>query len=94
VAQTVRNAKLDTRTARSRLAERREPYWQPISAGCAIGYRRGSKGGRWIARWRGEDGRQHYESLGAADDARDADGTSVFSADLLRFLNDNTARRP
>jgi hypothetical protein len=23
-----------------------------------------------------------------------ADGTSVFSADLLRFLNDNTARKP
>jgi integrase len=79
LARTVRNAKLDTRTARSKLAERREPYWQVVSAGCAIGYRRGAKGGSWIARWRGEDGRQRYESLGAADDARDADGLSVLS---------------
>ena len=74
MARTVRNAKIDTRSARVKLTERREPYWTPISAGCAIGYRRGAKGGTWVARFRGEDGKQHYEALGAADDARDADG--------------------
>ena len=79
MARTVRNAKLDTRTARARLAPRREPYWQVISAGCAIGYRRGTKGGSWVARWRAEDGRQRYEALGAADDIRDADDVSVFA---------------
>ena len=31
------------------------------------------------ARFRGEDGKQHYEALGAADDARDADGLTVYS---------------
>ena len=27
MARTLRNGKLDTRTARAKLAERREPYW-------------------------------------------------------------------
>ena len=79
MARTVRNAKIDTRSARVKLTERREPYWTPVSAGCAIGYRRGAKGGTWIARFRDENGKQHYEALGAADDARDADGLTVYS---------------
>lgn len=80
MARTVRNAKIDTRSARDNLTERREPHWTPISAGCAIGYRRGAKGGTWVARFRNEeDGKQHYEALGAADDARDADDLTVFS---------------
>jgi integrase len=79
MARTVRNPKIDTRSARAKLAERREPYWTVISAGNALGYRRGAKGGTWIAKFRDEDGRRHLESLGAADDARDADGLSVFS---------------
>jgi integrase len=79
MARTVKNAKIDTRSARSKLSERREPYWTVISAGCAIGYRRGAKGGTWIARYRVDDGKQRYESLGAADDARDPDGLTVFS---------------
>jgi hypothetical protein len=79
MARTVRNPKIDTRSARARLSERREPYWTVISEGCALGYRRGAKGGTWIARFRDEKGRQHYEALGAADDARDADGLTVFS---------------
>ncbi len=77
--RTVRNAKIDTRSARMKLTERREPYWTPISAGCAIGYRLGAKGGTWVARFRDADGKQHYEALGAADDARDADGLTVYS---------------
>ena len=79
MARTVRNPKIDTRSARTKLAERREPYWTVISAGNALGYRRGAKGGTWIAKFRDEDGRRHLESLGAADDARDADGLSVLS---------------
>jgi integrase len=78
MARTVRNAKIDTRSARAKLAERREPYWTVISAGCALGYRKGAKGGTWIARFRDTAGKQHYEALGAADDARDADGRSVY----------------
>jgi integrase len=79
LARTVRNPKIDTRTARQRLAVRREPYWTVISAGCALGYRRGAKGGTWIAKFRDDDGNRHLEALGAADDVRDADGLTVFS---------------
>ena len=79
MARTLRNPKIDTRSARSRLPARREPYWTVLSAGCALGYRRGAKGGTWVARFRGDGGRQHYGPLGAADDARDPDGLSVFS---------------
>jgi integrase len=79
MARTVRNPKIDTRSARAKLPERREPYWTVISAGNALGYRRGAKGGTWIAKFRDDDGKRHLESLGAADDARDADGLSVFS---------------
>src|SRR6516164_316084 len=64
---------------RFHLAERREPYWTVISAGNALGYRRGVKGGTWIAKFRDDNGKRHYEALGAADDARDPDGLSVFS---------------
>ena len=79
MARTVRNPKIDTRSARARFPERREPYWTVISAGNALGYRRGAKGGTWIAKFRDAEGKRHIESLGAADDARDADGLSVFS---------------
>lgn len=80
MARTVRNAKLDTRSGRRvSLVKRSEPYWTVISAGCAVGYRKGSKGGSWVARMRDDEGRQHYDSLGAADDVREADGLTVFS---------------
>jgi integrase len=79
MARTVRNAKIDTRSSRARLNIRREPYWTVISQGCALGYRRGEKGGTWIAKFRDDSGKRHYEALRAADDARDPDGLSVFS---------------
>jgi integrase len=80
MARAVRNAKLSTRSARTRLPGRREPYWTAISEGCALGYRSGTKGGTWIAKFRNDEtGLRHYEALGAADDARDPDGISVFS---------------
>src|SRR5205085_3604394 len=78
MARTVKNPKIDSRSARARLPGRREPYWTVVSAGCALGYRKGAKGGTWIVRFRRDDGRQHYGPLGAADDARDPDGLSVF----------------
>jgi integrase len=79
MARQVRNSKLDSRTARARLPARREPFWTVISAGCALGYRQGAKGGTWIGKYRDDQGRRHYQAFGAADDFRDADGLSVFS---------------
>lgn len=84
MARTVRNAKIDTRSARSKLAIRREPYWTVVSAGCAIGYRRGRNSGTWIARFRDHAGKQHYEALGTADDALEPDDIDVFSYALAQ----------
>ena len=50
MARTLRDAKLDTRSRRAKLKARREPYWRSISEGLAIGFRKGAKGGTWIAR--------------------------------------------
>ncbi|WP_131113086.1 tyrosine-type recombinase/integrase [Lichenihabitans psoromatis] len=79
MARTVKNPKTDSRSARTKLPERREPYWTVVSAGCALGYRRGANGGTWLTRFRDETGKQHHGSLGAADDGRDPDGVTVFS---------------
>lgn len=79
MARSVRNPKLDTRSARLTLKQSREPYWGFLDRNCHIGYRRGTKGGTWIARIRDEAGRRHYEALGPADDVRDADGLTVFN---------------
>lgn len=54
---------IDTKAKRNRLAKRREPYWHKLVLGGFLGYRVGAKGGSWIARYRGEDGKQHYKSL-------------------------------
>ncbi len=79
MARAIRNAKLVTRSARTKLRSRREPYWTVISEGCALGYRRGSRGGTWIGKFRDDTGKRHYDAIGAADDAREPDGLSVFS---------------
>lgn len=56
---------ITTRAGRRSLPPRREPYWQRIDRGAYLGYRVSLKGGEgtWIARWRDEDGKQHYHAL-------------------------------
>jgi integrase len=69
---------LSHKRSRMSLKARREPYWQRLTAGAFLGFRRGPN--TWIVRFRskatGETGlrRQHYFSLGEAleyDDARE-----------------------
>src|SRR6516165_8538918 len=45
-----RAAKLETPTARRRLAARKKPYWTTISPGIALGYRRNAGAGTWPVR--------------------------------------------
>jgi integrase len=72
VPRRVRNAKLDTPSARAKLAPRREPYWTVLVTGCAIGYRKLARArGTWIARFRDDRGKQRYSALGPADDIND-----------------------
>ena len=78
MARTVRNPKLDTRSARSKLPMRDSPYWVSLAPGCALGYRKGSKGGVWLAKLVRGDLRQQT-TLGPADDALDPDGVLAIS---------------
>lgn len=79
MARTVKNAKIDSRSARSKLPARKNPYWVSISPGCALGYYKGAKGGRWGARIFDEAGKKHFSVIGPSDDALDPDGIGVFS---------------
>lgn len=62
---------LGTKRNRERLGIRREPYWQRLTKGAYLGFRRGPD--TWVARYRSPDGRQHYKALPHAvefDEAR------------------------
>ena len=77
-----RDGRIETRTARLKLAPRAEPYFRTLQTGCALGYRRlgGGKSGAWIARAYDAGGRgRRYRALGAADDLLDADGSTTLS---------------
>jgi integrase len=54
---------IDSKAKRDKLAARREPYWEKLEAGEFLGYRRTKTGGTWIARYRDDEGKQHYKSL-------------------------------
>jgi integrase len=56
---------LNSKTARDKLAPRREPYWSRIEAGLYVGYRKLPQGeGTWVGRRRNESGKQDYRALG------------------------------
>ena len=59
-----------SKTARAKLKARREPHWQPLKAGRALGYRKMPSGTEsWVARLRsGETGKQSYRALGKLTD--------------------------
>jgi integrase len=73
MARTVRNQKLDSRSARAKLPVRDAIYWLSLAPGCAIGYRKGPKGGVWIAKIV-RPGLRQQTTLGPADDVLDPDG--------------------
>lgn len=69
--------KIDTPTARSKITARREPFWQQLDRGLALGYRAGPA--TWVVRVQIE-GRKTYHSLGLADDGkRQADGGHILN---------------
>ena len=77
--RTVKNRPTDSRTAREKLRQRREPYWAKISKGCFLGYRRIAVSGTWIARYRDHTGKQNYRALATADDSLDANAKTVLT---------------
>jgi integrase len=77
MARTVRDAALETRTARSRLKAQGKPYWKAIDPGLHVGYRKGTTGGKWVVRRYVGDGVYSVETIATADDKADADGVAV-----------------
>ncbi|RQU89689.1 site-specific integrase [Burkholderia cenocepacia] len=56
---------IQTKTARAKLVPRREPYWERISTGVHVGYRKLESGaGTWIGRRLGESGKYQFSSFG------------------------------
>lgn len=77
MGRTVREAKLESRSSRLRLPARAEPYWRGIHEGAHLGYYRGARSGKWVARFRktGAETKGYLKiTLAEADDVVDADG--------------------
>lgn len=78
MARTVRDAKLETRTARGALKIAGKPYWRAIDEGLHIGYRKGKTAGKWVVRLY-VNGSYETETIATADDTLDADGDVILN---------------
>jgi hypothetical protein len=78
MARRVRSSKLETCSARLRLARRKKPYSVPIMRGVHLLYRRNKTAGPWMVRVC-RDGDDWTEPLGTADDYDEADGKNVLT---------------
>lgn len=79
MARTVRDAKLESRTARAGLKSSGKPYYRSIDEGLHLGYRKGVRGGKWVMRRYMGDQTYSVEVIGTADDTMDADGAEILS---------------
>jgi integrase len=77
--RSVRDAKLETRTARAKLAIQGKPHFRALDPGLHLGYRRGLEGGSWSVRMYIGDGNYQLTRIGVADDMADADGVAVMN---------------
>lgn len=72
MARTTQETPLHSATARLRLGVRVEPYYRALQRGLALGYRRGQRGGTWLARTRDTVRNGYVETkIGPADDQPD-----------------------
>src|SRR5215471_17251444 len=80
MARTVRDAALESRTARSRLKPQGQPYYRALEPGLLhLGYRKPLAGaGKWLARVY-DGGAYRLHKVGVADDYSDPDGAVVLS---------------
>lgn len=79
MAQKIRSSKLETRSARLRLAIRKKPYFVKIARGLSLGYRRTKTAGTWVVRVT-RDNSDWTQALGKADDHEEA-GTDIWTFD-------------
>jgi len=81
MVRTKPDPSLKSRDSRSKLLKRHNPYWLVLEKGRALGYRKGEKGGNWLAKYYDPlaDPSRLQVKLGAADDDSDPDGKMVLS---------------
>jgi integrase len=81
MARTVRDAALESRTARSRLKSSGQPYYRALEPGLLhLGYRKPHAGaGKWLAREYAGNGAYRLHKIGVADDYSDPDGAVILS---------------
>lgn len=80
MARVVHDFKLAKREQRLRLDVRKKPYWTTINEGEHLGYYRGARVGKWLARYRAPGGSGYQEAtLAQADDYADADGEVILN---------------
>ena len=81
MARRPRASRVETRTARLKLAVRLKPYdFTTISPGIALGYRRNQTGGGvWVVRVANGKGGNWTKRVGLADDFEDADAEHVLT---------------
>ena len=79
--RTVRDASLESRTARSRLKARTKPHYRALEPGTLhLGYRKPLSGaGKWLARHYVGEQKYELETIGTADDFSDADGVAILN---------------
>ena len=73
-----RNAKLESATARRKLAVRKKPYYIRLSPGIALGYRRNAGAGTWTVRV-ADGGAEWIKKIALADDLEGASPPHVLS---------------
>lgn len=80
MSRIVRDAKLESRSARCQLKVSGKPYYRALESGLHLGYRKGKKGGRWVVRLYVGDKDYKVRGIeGIPDDLQDADGKAVLS---------------
>src|SRR4029077_2538692 len=78
MARTIRDAKLETRAARSRLKSRGKPYYKSLEPGLHLGYRKPVSGaGKWVLRQYVGDEAYDVETIATVDDFSDSDGVAI-----------------
>jgi integrase len=97
-----RTSRLETPTARRKLAVRKKPYWMTISPGIALGYRRNEGAGTWSVRV-ADGGVEWIKRIAVADDLEAASPPTVLNywsaVDAARALarrqpGDDVGERP
>jgi integrase len=77
MARRLRSPKLETRTARLKLAIRKKPYTARVGPGVRVAYRRNETAGSWSVIAADGKGGNWMKQFSAADDYEDANGTDV-----------------